>query len=65
MSLPCEEKRALEQARVFLVELMHPRFTPRVPRAIRQRARALVKHYPMAIEGFIQRQLDTEGKDAK
>jgi hypothetical protein len=50
---------------MFLVELMHPRFTPRVPRAIRQRARQLVKHYPLAIDWFIQRQLDTEGKDAK
>jgi len=65
MSLPCEEKRALEQTRMFLVELLDPKRTPRVPGAIRKRASRLLKHYPFLIDWFVTRQRDTEGKDAK
>jgi hypothetical protein len=65
MSLPCEEKRALEQTRMFLVELLDPKQTPRVPAAIRKRACRLLKHYPLLIDWFVTRQRDTEGKDAK
>ena len=59
MSLPSEEKRALEQTRMFLVELLDPKQTPRVPKSIRRRAHRLLKHYPFLIDWFVTRQLDT------
>lgn len=65
MSLPSEEKRALEQARMFLVELLDPKQTPRVPRAIRQRAHRLLKHYPFLIDWFVRRQSDTAVEDER
>lgn len=46
MTLPDQELRAILLVRRFLFDLLDPRATPRVPRAIRLRARALVKHYP-------------------
>lgn len=47
MSLPEEEKRALDQAKQFLYDLMNPKETPKVPKYIRLRARNVVKHYPL------------------
>ena len=46
MTLPDEEMRALSSARAFLFALLDPAKTPRVPRAIRQRARDCLRHYP-------------------
>jgi hypothetical protein len=46
MTLPDERLRALFSAREFLVELMQPDKTPRVPRDIRQWASRVLKHYP-------------------
>jgi hypothetical protein len=47
MTLPDEEARAIDATRQFMFELLDPRLTPRVPAAIRQRARRLLKHYPL------------------
>jgi hypothetical protein len=41
---------AIENARMFMLRLLDPKATPRVPRAIRQQARARLKHYPIVIE---------------
>ena len=38
---------AVRQSRRFLEELCDPGRTPRVPSIVRNRARALLKHYPM------------------
>jgi hypothetical protein len=46
MTLPDERYRAVKWAESFLQELMDPKQTPRVPRAIRQRARSILRHYP-------------------
>ena len=46
MTLPHEESHALLQTREFLFDLLNPKENPRVPKAIRLKARALVKHYP-------------------
>ena len=46
MTLPDERYRAIRQTADFLMELMDPQSTPRVPKYIRQRARSLLKHYP-------------------
>ena len=47
MSTPQEEALAIVRVREFLLELLDPSKTPRVPRYIRERVHRLVKHYPM------------------
>lgn len=46
MTLPHERHRAILNAREFLLSLLDPKRTPRVPREIRLRARSALKHYP-------------------
>lgn len=46
MSLPDENLRALQYAYDFLLDLIDPKKTPSVPKAIRFRARRVLKHYP-------------------
>jgi hypothetical protein len=46
MTLPDERYRSLVETRKFLVSLLVPSITPKVPRKIREQARALLKHYP-------------------
>jgi len=46
MTLPCERRRAVNNTRQFLVDLMDPKKTPRVPSAVRKEAYRCVKHYP-------------------
>ena len=47
MTLPEEEARAIAATRTFLYDLLDPKQTPRVPREVRQRARRVLKHYPL------------------
>lgn len=46
MTIPSEELQALKRSRNFLVDLINPVLTPRVPPYIRHAARDCVKHYP-------------------
>lgn len=46
MTLPYEEQRSLHYAHQFLFDLLDPKKTPKVPRAIRQRASHVLHHYP-------------------
>jgi hypothetical protein len=46
VTLPFEEKRAVNYTREFLYDLLIPSKTPRVPKEIRDRARSLLRHYP-------------------
>lgn len=46
MTLPHEELRSLQYAREFLVELATFQIK-RVPKAVRVRARDILRHYPM------------------
>ena len=46
MTLPFEEKRAVNYTREFLYDLLISSKTPRVPKEIRDRARSLLRHYP-------------------
>ena len=48
MTLPSERTRAILATDRFLVDLLSARTTPRVPRAIRARAKELLRHYPTA-----------------
>jgi hypothetical protein len=46
MTIDIERLWAVNNTMDFLFDLAQPHRTPRVPKAIRQRARRLLKHYP-------------------
>ena len=46
MTLPYERTNAVNTTRSFLMDLINPKATPRVPRAIRQQALWCLRHYP-------------------
>ncbi len=46
MTLVSERILAIQNTRQFLYDLLDPKKTPRVPRAVRQLARHCLKHYP-------------------
>ena len=48
MTLPDERYRAVMETMRFLTDLCNPDVTPRVPKAIRQQAHSLLRHYPSA-----------------
>ena len=50
MTLPFERTRSVLYTKQFLEKLLDPRKTPPVPRAFRGRAKALLRHYPMAYD---------------
>lgn len=46
MTIPYERTRAILETRKFLQGLTYPPATPRVPKAVREMARQLLRHYP-------------------
>lgn len=50
MTLPDERYRAVQNARNFLMDLLNPKKTPKVPRNIRLMARSVLKHFPSEFE---------------
>ena len=44
-----EEIRSLEMTRQFLIALLNKTITPKVPKEIRARASACLRHYPLTI----------------
>jgi len=46
MTLPIERTNAILNTEQFLLELLDPKKTPRIPKEIRRRAGRLLKHYP-------------------
>jgi len=50
MTLPDERYRAFKAGRKLLEELCDPGKTPRVPSAVRDRARAALRHFPLEYE---------------
>lgn len=50
MTLPDERYRALKQGKKFLEELCDPGKTPRVPSIVRDRARGILRHYPLDMD---------------
>ena len=46
MTVPSERTRAVIVTREFLLDLITPSKTPKVPRAIRERALRCLRHYP-------------------
>jgi len=50
MTIPKERYNSLMATRRFLVSLLYPELTPKVPKKIRMEARARLKHFPCNIE---------------
>lgn len=50
MTTTDERYRALKQGKKLIEELCDPGLTPRVPSVVRDRARAVLRHYPMDYE---------------
>lgn len=50
MTIPEQRYNALKQSRKFIEELCDPGKTPRVPGPVRDRARSLLKHFPLDSE---------------
>lgn len=46
MTVPNERTRAVLYAREFLLALLDPKKTPRVPKAVRKRAHLVLRHFP-------------------
>ena len=46
MTLPIERTNAVLNVERFLMDLREPKKYPRVPRAVRQEAGRLLRHYP-------------------
>jgi len=46
MTLPVERKQAVLRTEQFLKDLLDPKKTPRVPKAIREQAYRCLRHYP-------------------
>ena len=50
MTLPRERYNAAVNSRAFLLSLLDPKQTPRVPKQIRLQAYQVLKHYPNPLE---------------
>lgn len=50
MTLPSERTNAVLNVERFLMDLLNPKKTPRVPSKIRKRAATLLKHYPVMFD---------------
>lgn len=46
MTLPDERLVSLKRTRKFLIDLLNPKETPKVPKIIRQQASSCLKHFP-------------------
>ena len=46
MTMNYERRNAVNRTRELLFDLLNPKKTPRVPKAIREEARCCLKHYP-------------------
>lgn len=50
MTMPDEMFNAIRNARHFMMALMDPKQTPKIPKEIRKRARDRLKHFPSEYE---------------
>jgi len=46
MTMPRERRQAVIRTEKFLIDLMDPKKTPRVPKEIRKKAAQCLRHYP-------------------
>ena len=65
MTLPYERTRAVNMAHSFMRDLLDPKKTPRVPKAIRTQALYVLRHYPSEHEmGIISSREDLNVREA-
>ena len=50
MTVPIERTNAVVWTESFLMDLLDPKKTPRVPKSVRDQARRLLRHYPSKFE---------------
>jgi hypothetical protein len=50
MTLPDERFKAMKNGKKLIQDLCDPGLTPRVPSIVRERARSILRHYPMDYE---------------
>ena len=50
MTLPFERTNSVNITRAFLVDLLNPKKTPKVPKVIRERAYRCLRHYPHSLD---------------
>jgi hypothetical protein len=50
MTLPHERTRAVERTREFLRDLLDPKKTPKIPKAIREKAYRCLRHFPWDLD---------------
>lgn len=50
MTVPCERTRSLIYSWEFLLDLLDPKKTPKVPRVLRERAGKCLRHFPLPYE---------------
>ena len=55
MSTLEEEIYALQRCKEFIYSLLDPKQTPKVPKEIREKARNVVKHYPLVVDVFVEK----------
>lgn len=58
MTIPSERTRAVINTHKFLLQLLNPKETPRVPREIRKMARRLLRHYPTGSDIYLASKTD-------
>ena len=46
MTMPNERRSAVERTEKFLIDLLNPKVTPRIPSEVRQRAYSCLRHFP-------------------
>lgn len=46
MTLPNERYNAIREAERFLLDMLDPKKIPRLPKAVRERARHVLRHFP-------------------
>lgn len=63
MSTFDEEKRSIESVRKFLWDLINSKETPRVPKYVRDRARRVIKHYPLSLDMFVDKWYNEMSKE--
>lgn len=50
MTLPFERYNSLFETRKFLLDLIQPSKTPKVPKYIREQARCVLRHFPTYLD---------------
>ena len=46
MTMPNERREAIERTERFLIDLLNPKVTPKIPSEVRQRAYSCLRHFP-------------------